>query len=82
MKHRKQEPHPLLDALVAQMKGPEDFKTMQDLLLKRGIEALLKAEMNEYLGYSNGGKPIDGNLRNGFSEKTIKTSSGHINPTG
>ena len=76
MKHRKQEPHPLLDTLVAQMKGPEDFKTMQDLLLKRGIEALLKAEMNEYLGYSNGGKPIDGNLRNGFSEKTIKTSSG------
>jgi putative transposase len=76
MKHRKQEAHPLLDALVAQMKGPEDFRTMQDLLLKRGIEALLKAEMNEHLGYSNGGKPIDGNLRNGYSEKTIKTSSG------
>ena len=75
MKHQKSD-NPLLDEQVSQLKGPEDFRNLQDQLLKRGIEALLKAEMNHHLGYNQGDKPIDENMRNGFSQKTLKTSSG------
>ena len=49
MKHQKSD-NPLLDELVSQLKSPEDFRNLQDQLLKRGIEALLKAEMNHHLG--------------------------------
>jgi transposase-like protein len=76
MKRRNVETHPLIEELVSQLKGPEDFRTLQDMLLKRGIESLLRAEMNEHLGYPSGEKPIESNLRNGYSQKTIKTSSG------
>jgi putative transposase len=75
MKHQKSD-NPLLDELISQLKSPEDFRNLQDQLLKRGIEALLKAEMNHHLGYTRGDKPIDENLRNGYSQKTLKTSSG------
>lgn len=75
MKQQKSD-NPLLEELVSQLKGPEDFKNLQDQLLKRGIEALLKAEMNHHLGYGKGDKPLDDNMRNGYSTKTLKTSSG------
>ena len=75
MKHQKSD-NPLLDELVSQLKGPEDFRNLQDQLLKRGIEALLNAEMNHHLGYNRGDKPIDENMRNGYSQKTLKTTSG------
>ena len=55
MKHQKSD-NPLLDELVSQLKGPEDFRNLQDQLLKRGIEALLNAEMNHHLGYNRGGE--------------------------
>ncbi len=48
----------LLDALVKEIKNPSDFSRAQDLLLKRGIQSLLKAEMEIHLGYPEGGKPI------------------------
>lgn len=75
MKHKKSD-NPLLDELVSQLKSPEDFRNLQDQLLKRGIEALLKAEMDQHLGYNNGDTPINDNLRNGYSLKTLKTSNG------
>jgi len=75
MKHHKSD-NPLIEELVSQLKGPEDFRNLQDLLLKRGIEALLKAEMNHHLGYGKGDKPAKDNIRNGYSVKTLKTSSG------
>lgn len=75
MKQQKSD-NPLLDELVSQLKGPEDFRNLQDQLLKRGIEALLKAEMNQHLGYNKGEQPIDENMRNGYSQKTLKTTSG------
>jgi len=64
----------------------QKFKTMEDYddyfqkLYKQGIEAMLKAEMEEHLGYPKhdpAGKKT-GNNRNGYSGKTLKTNLGKI----
>jgi len=39
----------LLDALVKEIKNPSNFSRTQDLLLKRGIQSLLKAERWKYI---------------------------------
>lgn len=68
----------ILDTLVKEIKNPADFAKAQDLLLKRGIQSLLKAEMELHLGYPERSKPIGDNLRNGYSEKTIQTTVGEV----
>lgn len=67
----------LLDELVSSITSKEEFESVQDALLKQGIESLLNAEMFAHLGHSKGDKPKDGNVRNGFSEKTIKSRDGN-----
>lgn len=66
----------LLDHLVSELKGQKDFEELRDQLFKRGIQALLNAELTAHLGYDKGDKPPSSNLRNGYSLKTIKTSNG------
>ncbi len=66
----------LLGQLISQLEGKEDFDQLRDQLFKRGIESLLKAEMTAHLGHEQGAKPASENIRNGYSEKTIKTSKG------
>lgn len=66
----------LLDQLVSQLKGQKDFEELRDQLFKRGIQALLNAEMTAHLGYAKGDKPPSSNIRNGYSAKTIKTANG------
>lgn len=66
----------LLNELVAQLEGKEDFDQVRDQLFKRGIESLLKAELSAHLGHDQGSSPKSTNIRNGYSEKTIKTSEG------
>ncbi len=65
-----------LDVLIGKIRNKEDFTQVKDQLLKRGIESLLKAEMTAHLGFNKGDSPLTGNIRNGFSEKTIKTQDG------
>jgi transposase-like protein len=71
----------LLDQLVGQLKGKEDFEVLREALFKRGVEKLLQAELSAHLGYEKRSK-IEGvptevsNIRNGYSEKTLKTSQG------
>jgi len=72
----KKQTEDLLDELVSQLEGKEDFYELRDQLLKRGIESLLKAEMTAHLGHEQGTKPKSENIRNGYSEKTIKSSDG------
>jgi len=67
----------LLDQLINQLEGKEDFEQIRDQLFKRGVESLLKAEMTAHLGYQSGASPESDNIRNGYSEKTIKTSQGN-----
>jgi transposase-like protein len=66
----------LLDKLVGELENKEDFLQVRDQLLKRGIESLLKAEMSAHLGYEPGKVPLSDNIRNGYSEKTIKSPDG------
>ena len=57
-----------------------EFESFVQELYKQGVEALLKAEIDEYLGYpkySPDGKNT-GNSRNGYSGKTLKTNLGDI----
>ena len=72
----KKKTEDLLNQLVNQLESKEEFEKVRDQLLKRGVESLLKAEMSAHLGYAAGDQPVADNLRNGFSEKTIKTSAG------
>lgn len=74
----KQKAEHLLDSLLKEIRDPETFKQVQDQLFKRGVQSLLQAEMEAHLGYSKGDKPVGNNHRNGFSQKTLKTSKGDV----
>lgn len=67
----------LLRELVGNIKNKEEFEQVKKALLAQGIEALLQAEMHLHLGYEKGDKPPSGNLRNGYSEKTLKSKDGN-----
>jgi putative transposase len=65
---------------LKKIKTREEFESYFQELYKQGIEALLKAEINEHLGYPKhdpAGKN-SGNSRNGFSKKTLKTNLGEV----
>lgn len=66
----------LLKELVGNIRTKEEFEQVKKALLSQGIEALLNAEMQVHLGYEKGAKPPSGNLRNGYSEKTLKSKDG------
>jgi transposase-like protein len=65
---------------LKKIKSKEEFEDFFTKLYKQGVEALLKAEMEEHLGYKKHdpkGKN-SGNNRNGTSGKTLKTNLGEI----
>lgn len=66
----------LLEELIGQLEGKEDFVELREALFKRGVEALLRAELTAHLGYEAGKVPSSSNRRNGYSEKTLKTQAG------
>ncbi|WP_020539389.1 IS256 family transposase [Lewinella cohaerens] len=66
----------LLEELISQLKGKEDFEELREQLFKRGVEALLKSELTAHLGHSEGAEPLEDNVLNGYSAKTIKGANG------
>jgi putative transposase len=42
------------------------------------LEEMLKAELDNHLGYEYGEKPLGLNTRKGYSTKTVKSSGGEI----
>lgn len=68
----------LLESLLSEVKDKKTFDELNDQLFKRGIQALLSAEMEAHLGYPKGENPHGNNLRNGYSQKTLKTSNGDV----
>ena len=66
----------LLDELISQLKGKGDFEELREELFKRGVESLLQSELTAHLGHEKVSQSKDGNVRNGYSEKTIKGSNG------
>lgn len=70
----------LPDEFFDQFKSQSDLENFLSKIFKQGVNQLLRAEMNEHLGYKKyepKGRN-SGNSRNGTSDKTIKTSYGHI----
>jgi len=65
---------------LKKIKSQEEFEEFIQRLYKQGVESLLKAEINDHLGYPKhdpSGKN-SGNSRNGFSKKTLKTNLGEV----
>ena len=60
-----------------QFKSKENFQTYFNSLFKQGIEEMLRAELEEELGYSKHSKQgyNSGNSRNGSFSKTINTEN-------
>lgn len=70
----------LIDELMKQYQGPEDFQALFTALKKAVVERVLKAELSTHLGYERGqDKPDDQpNHRNGSSAKTVLSESGSV----
>lgn len=78
MSEREKLAHQILEAYQ-----PESVEDMQNALkdiFGPMFEAMLKGEMNDHLGYSSNDHCAKNttNRRNGYSEKSIKTSAGEI----
>lgn len=60
-----------------QFKNKEEFQNFFQTLFKQGVEEMLKAELDEHLGYEKHSPEghHSGNSRNGFSKKKVKTES-------
>ena len=60
-----------------QFKSKEDFQSFFSELYKQGVEEMLKAELDEHLGYEKYSKEgyNSGNSRNGTYSKKVKTES-------
>src|ERR1043165_1999748 len=60
-----------------QFKSKEDFQSFFSELYKQGVEEMLKAELDEHLGYEKHSKEghNSGNSRNGTYTKKVKTES-------
>jgi putative transposase len=68
------------DEILKKIKTQEEFESYFQELYKQGVEALLKAEIDEHLGYPKH-DPLgknSGNSRNGTSRKTLKTNLGEV----
>lgn len=68
-----------LDALVADVRTPEQLEVVFRALKQRMVEQVLQAELTEHLGYARGeGRAPDGNARNGSTPKTVLTDEGAL----
>lgn len=66
----------LLEELISEVGNKEQLEQVREQLFKRGVESLLNAEMTVHLGHEKGKPTASGNIRNGYSEKTLKTPNG------
>ena len=68
-----------IDALVADVRTPEQLDAVLRRLKQRMVEQVLQAELTEHLGYAAGaGRGADGNARNGTTPKTVLTEEGTL----
>jgi transposase-like protein len=78
MKEEKQD-FQIPEESLKKIKTQAELEDFIQVLYKQAVENMLKAEMNEHLGYSKHNKETKGsNSRNGSSSKTLKTSIGDI----
>lgn len=60
------------------IKTEADLTDFRKMLTKVTVEAVLNAELDEYLGYSRHEQSEQSNSRNGYSSKTIRTEDGEV----
>jgi len=70
----------VIDELMKEYRGPEDFQALFTALKKAVMERALNAELSVHLGYEKGQeKPAgESNHRNGSSAKTVLSESGAV----
>jgi putative transposase len=70
----------VIDELMKEYRGPEDFQALFTALKKAVMERALSAELSAHLGYEKGQeKPVgESNHRNGSSSKTVLGESGAV----
>lgn len=68
----------LADKLAMNLKSEEDVSEMARMLTKVAIERALEIEMEEHLGEKSKGRRKNGNSRNGYTPKTLKTDTAEI----
>lgn len=76
-KNTKRDKPTLPKDFFKQFKSKEEFHSFFNDLFKQGVEEMLQAELDEYLGYEKYSKEgyHTGNSRNGTYPKTVKTES-------
>lgn len=73
-------PDHVIEEIARHVKTPDDLSRLSRQLLKLTVEKALSTELTEHLGYDKhafAGRD-SGNSRNGFGEKTLKTTDGEI----
>ena len=73
-------PDHVIEEIARHVKTPDDLNRLSRQLLKLTVEKALSTELTEHLGYDKhafAGRD-SGNSRNGFGEKTLKTTDGEI----
>jgi transposase-like protein len=68
----------LADKLAQNLKTPEDVSEMTRMLAKVAMERILEIEMEDHLGVKSKGLRKNGNSRNGYTKKTLKTDTSEI----
>jgi len=70
----------LAEELAKDLKTPEDLSALSAQLTKITVEAALKAELNNHLGYGKNDPEghHSGNSRNGYSSKILKGDHGEL----
>ena len=60
------------------IKSSEDFNIFMKEVTKKVIEALYEGEITHHLGHGKHQKSETGNIRNGYSNKTVRSTAGEI----
>jgi len=64
------------DDFFKQFKSGEELSSFLKQLQKRGLEKMLEGELDSHLDYKKNQRSIEGNTRNGYSQKKVRSSYG------
>ncbi len=68
----------ITDQFLDQIRNGEEFKDFMKDLFKRGVEKILQGEITDHLDRNKHVSSQDGNYRNGYIKKHLKTENGEI----
>ena len=79
-KDKKKGDFQIPEEALSKIKSQSELDDFFSDLYKQAVEGMLKAELNDHLGYEKyqAKDKLGDNSRNGFSKKTLKTNIGDI----